>query len=98
MPTTIQVLALDSFQVSFPSQTTPGAYTISIGPDVADLDGYLMGQDDDGIDGEVEDDVYVFDVFAEQSQSLFLEDFELPDVWEIDNGIWELMSAEFGQF
>jgi hypothetical protein len=43
---------------------TKGTYRLSIGPDIADPNGWLLDQDRDGATGEVEDDVFVtsFDV------------------------------------
>ena len=45
-------------EVRFGSQMALGIYEVTIGPDVADLDGNLMDQDQDGIFGETPDDQY----------------------------------------
>jgi subtilisin-like proprotein convertase family protein len=54
------------FRVSFPPQSTPGAYSYAVGPDVTDLvrvrngtvtrDGNAMDQDADGVPGEATQD------------------------------------------
>jgi hypothetical protein len=45
------------FQLNFATQTTPGVYSIVIGPNIADFSGTLMDQDLDGINGGA-DDIY----------------------------------------
>ena len=45
------------FQLNFATQTTPGVYSIVIGPNIADYSGTLMDQDLDGINGGA-DDIY----------------------------------------
>jgi len=44
-----------SVTVYFETQTTPGAYSITIGPNIADLAGNLMDQSRDGIHGQTND-------------------------------------------
>jgi subtilisin family serine protease len=44
------------FQVSFTQQTSEGDYSMSIGPNIADVAGNLMDQDGDGTGGEAGDD------------------------------------------
>ncbi len=46
------------FDLSFDNQTTLGAYTLTIGPDVEDVNGNPMDQNHNGIPGE-DDDAYV---------------------------------------
>lgn len=43
------------FDLSFPAQTAGGTYTLTIGPNVADVAGNLMDQDADGTPGEAAD-------------------------------------------
>jgi len=54
----ITAIAPDEFQVSFPAATDAGTYSFSIGPDVRDVAGNMMDQDQDGQKGEDYDDVY----------------------------------------
>ncbi|PUB87479.1 MAG: hypothetical protein DBP00_09010 [gamma proteobacterium symbiont of Ctena orbiculata] len=44
--------------VSFPPQITPGAYSLTIGPNILGRNGLAMDQDQDGIIGEPEEDAY----------------------------------------
>ncbi|GAG30756.1 unnamed protein product, partial [marine sediment metagenome] len=44
------------FDIVFPLQTLPGDYTLSLGPDIQDLLGNALDQDDDGINGEPGED------------------------------------------
>ena len=46
------------FDVKFPTQTTFGSYTLTIGPNIADAAGNLMNQDNDGDNGEPVADQY----------------------------------------
>jgi subtilisin-like proprotein convertase family protein len=43
------------FQISFPTQTTAGIYTIGFGPNVRDFSSDQMDQNNNGINGEVDD-------------------------------------------
>ena len=52
-------LGNDEYEISFPQQTSLGIYTVSVGPEIADLAGNLMDQDQDGEGGEEEEDVGV---------------------------------------
>jgi hypothetical protein len=47
------------FDITFPSQTALGVYTMVIGPDIRDLANHPMDQNDNGIPGEVPGDQYV---------------------------------------
>ena len=47
-----------SFDVTFASQSSPGTYRFSVGPDVLDQSGNAMDQDQDGIVGESTEDRY----------------------------------------
>ena len=46
------------YQIAFDEQDLPGPYTVSIGPDLANLGGDPMDQDGDGTGGERPDDMY----------------------------------------
>ncbi len=43
------------FKVSFPGQTTPGTYTLTVGPSVKDWYGNAMNQNGNGVNGEATD-------------------------------------------
>jgi subtilisin-like proprotein convertase family protein len=43
------------YQVTFPPQTKPGAYVIVLGPNITDVAGDKMDQNNNGIDGEATD-------------------------------------------
>lgn len=45
--------------ISFQEQTSPGAYTIRVGPAIETIDGGPMDQDGDGIEGEPGEDTYL---------------------------------------
>jgi hypothetical protein len=47
------------FDISFPTQRTLGNYAMVIGPDIRDLAGHEMDQDDNGIPGEIPGDQYL---------------------------------------
>ena len=57
-PTDLVDLGGNSYRITFPAQITDGAYHVLIGPDVRDLAGNAMDQDDDGIAGEPGEDVF----------------------------------------
>jgi hypothetical protein len=40
------------FEISFPTQTTPGTYTITFGPNIRDFSGNQMDQNGNGINGQ----------------------------------------------
>jgi subtilase family serine protease len=48
-----------TFHVSFSSQSEEGDYEIRIVPEVSDIEGNLMDQDKDKVNGETSDDVYI---------------------------------------
>jgi fibronectin type 3 domain-containing protein len=58
-PTAVNWITDSQYEVTFPSQNTPGDYQLTVGSDVADLAGNLMDQDQDGIVLEVPDDRFV---------------------------------------
>jgi subtilisin-like proprotein convertase family protein len=43
------------FDLTFPAQTAGGTYTVTIGPNVADVAGNLMDQNVNGVNGEADD-------------------------------------------
>ncbi len=47
-----------TYTLTFDPQSTPGDYTIAIGPNLADAGGTLMDQDQDGTAGEATEDVF----------------------------------------
>lgn len=52
------VLSPDRYEVRFDGQTGAEAYALAIGPDVREEGGGLMDQDEDGVGGEADADVY----------------------------------------
>jgi hypothetical protein len=50
------------WQITFPGQTADGVYTIKIGPNVTDLVGNSMDQNQNGINGENPGDIFTFTV------------------------------------
>ena len=56
--TNIEVVGLNRFRISFEAQTMPGQYVLRVGPGIQDLAGNSLDQNQNGILGEAEDDVY----------------------------------------
>jgi subtilisin family serine protease len=48
-----------TFEIAFAAQTEVGSYVMDVGPDVTDLAGNAMDQDQDGTNGEASDDVFM---------------------------------------
>ena len=96
-PTDITEISPNEYEIAFAPQTALGVYSFQVGPDVADLAGNLMDQDQDGNLGEPEEDVLRCSFMATDGSILFWEGFECahPD-WTIDNGIWEVGSPTSG--
>jgi subtilisin-like proprotein convertase family protein len=46
------------FQITFPTQSTPGLYTLTFGPNLTDFAGDLMDQNQNGVNGEAVGDDY----------------------------------------
>ena len=91
IPTGIVSLGDNEHEISFAAQASLGTYTVSVGPDIADLVGNEMDQDRDGEFGEPEDDVFTFSIIADEQERIFWEGFEDPNPeWEISNGVWEV--------
>jgi fibronectin type 3 domain-containing protein len=57
-PTAITQVDAVTFQILFDTQTAFGEYTLQVGPEIADLDGHLMNQDGDDVNGEAGEDVF----------------------------------------
>ena len=55
-PTAVNALSASSFEVTFPAQTEAGLYSLAIGPEIEDLAGNAMDQDQDGTNGEAVED------------------------------------------
>ena len=62
IPTDIIAQGNNSYKITFSAQTQWGIYIIKIGPNISDNDGNLMDQDQDGVFGEPEDDVYLLEI------------------------------------
>ncbi|MCY2989745.1 MAG: Ig-like domain-containing protein, partial [Planctomycetota bacterium] len=58
LATAIIPLTSRTYRLEFPVQTTPGQYTVVVGPQIADLTGRELDQDHDGASGETNDDRY----------------------------------------
>ncbi|MHC4405650.1 MAG: Ig-like domain-containing protein, partial [Planctomycetota bacterium] len=70
-PTGIAPLGGNEYEISFGAQTVRGTYSVSVGPDIADLAGNLMDQDQDGLLGEAEEDIYTFNFDAIDADTVF---------------------------
>ncbi len=57
-PTDLAEIGNSVFRITFDAQTMQGQYHVLIRPDVNDLAGNIMDQDDDGTQGEPNDDTY----------------------------------------
>src|SRR5690606_16887179 len=57
-PTAITQIDAVIFEFLFDTQTAFGEYTLQVGPDIANLDGHLMNQDGDDVNGEAGEDVF----------------------------------------
>ena len=62
------------YKITFDPEIPLGDYGITIGPDIADLAGNLMDEDGDGIDGELNEDSFEFDVRAVDVDTIISED------------------------
>ncbi|MEM6470297.1 MAG: S8 family serine peptidase, partial [Planctomycetota bacterium] len=56
------------YEVVFPPQSTFGDYSMSVGPDIVDLQGLPMNQDRDEFDGEIVDDAFAIGFRVEKWQ------------------------------
>ncbi|MCP4712878.1 MAG: hypothetical protein GY869_29985, partial [Planctomycetes bacterium] len=58
----VQAINAFSYRIMFAAQDTPGMYHLEILPQVVDLVGNEMDQDEDGVFGELDDDVFMADI------------------------------------
>jgi len=77
-PADIMAQGGNDYQVTFAAQTRRGTYAVSLGPDVSDLAGNVMDQDEDGQPGEPED-VFTFGFDAYDADAIFTADTAIPD-------------------
>src|SRR5262249_1807857 len=54
----LSTLSTNKFRIGFPTQTSSGIYSVSVGPDVLDLAGNPMNQDGDATNGESGQDIF----------------------------------------
>lgn len=75
----VYAVQVDGSQLTvwFYGQTTPGAYTMVLGPGISDLAGNLMDQDRDGTPGEAVDDRYAA-VVTVADADLVVTDVQAP--------------------
>lgn len=78
-PSGITSLSTDSYEVVFPAQTAPGTYSLLVGPDVSDIAGNAMDQDQDGQLGEPSDDIFTFDVVGVDVDNVLATDLSIAD-------------------
>lgn len=67
----IAALGGNQYQVVFPSQTHRGTYTFTIGPNIADLSGNLMDQNQNGTPGETQDG-FITTIDAIDADTIFI--------------------------
>ena len=62
----VSLIEASTYRLAFAPQRFRGSYGLAIGPDIMDLDGFLMDQDRDGNRGEPVEDQYTatFDILA----------------------------------
>ncbi len=61
----------NEYAITFTAETERGKYAVSVGPDIADLAGNLMDQDEDGLLGEAEEDVFILSFHAFDADAVF---------------------------
>ncbi len=76
LPTGSSSIDGTQWEITFNPQTR-GTYTVLVGPGVTDLADNLMDQDQDGILGEQEDDIYTFSFDAFDADTVFTFDTEI---------------------
>ena len=85
--TEITSLGGNSYRIGFASQAERGIYRVQVGPNITDLDGNLMDQDQDNIGGELNGDVYAFSFSAYSANTSSTEgstsqrSFVCPMLW-----------------
>lgn len=57
-PTSVDSVSATSFEIVIPLQSAVGNYAFTIGPDIRDVDGRQLDQDQDGVAGEPLDDQF----------------------------------------
>jgi len=57
-PTSITQVSDTTFRLNFPWQSVSGTYQVVVGPNILDLEGHPMNQDDDFANGESAEDAY----------------------------------------
>ena len=97
LPTDILFLGDDTYEISFPAQASTGIYRFALGPEIEDLEGNNMDQDQDGENGEPEEDAARFSIMVDQGERVLWESFEATYAdWSVDNGVWEIGKPESG--
>lgn len=69
------------FDVTFAPQTVLGAYSLVVGPNIADANGNLMDQDRDGTGGEESDDAFTVEFEISDVVGFHSEDVPAPVSW-----------------
>jgi fibronectin type 3 domain-containing protein len=57
-PTAVTQIDAVTFAIQFEAQSAFGEYTLQVGPEIADLNGHLMNQDGDDVNGEAGEDAF----------------------------------------
>ncbi|MHB0961158.1 MAG: S8 family serine peptidase [Pirellulaceae bacterium] len=70
IPLSVTRLSDVTFQVTFAMLGEPGQYQLRVGPEISDLAGNLLDQDQDGIGGELPEDQYATSFIVETSLRL----------------------------
>ncbi len=86
-PFEIVALGGNEYVVLFDRQTEVGMVTVSVGPDVTDLTGIPMDQDEDGSPGELLEDMLTFTVVAFNDEDWGDAPADYPTL-SADNGAW----------
>ena len=71
----------NTYRISFAQQSRAGTHTVEIGPEIEDLAGNSMDQDEDGVQGEAAQDVYdgAFTVANEPPTDITLDSTEVQE-------------------
>ncbi len=98
-PSGVTPLSPTQFEVTFAAQTTPGTYTLVIGPYVTDLAGNPMDQNGDGIGGEDPADRYTTTFGLPLPAALpFQENFDdgVAHAFISQSGAWTVNGGRYG--
>ncbi|MEM1069514.1 MAG: Ig-like domain-containing protein, partial [Planctomycetota bacterium] len=76
-PIAVNEVAVGEFEIVFPTTNEPGEYRLTLGPDVLDIAGNSMDQDQDGTFGEADED---------QFDTTFVLQAGLPTIARFDFG------------